>query len=139
MEQTATDIKLPNIDFAALDTEIEIAFTEEVESYIRNLPWSETTADETKTLVAGNIRAYARRERITGPLNGFITKLAERLSALGKENATLLTENAELKAKLAEAEKVIAAFAQYDGTALFAGVQHQFIDMAKNYLKERNT
>jgi len=76
--------EMPDLDLAALDTEIEMAWSNEVEEYIRNLTWSDGTSDEMKMLVAGNIRGFANRERINGSLNGFISKLAQKLGELGK-------------------------------------------------------
>lgn len=48
---------------AEQDTAREIEWSEGVEAYIRALPWSSDATDEVKTLVAGNIRAYAAHVR----------------------------------------------------------------------------
>lgn len=47
------------------DTELEIAESEAVEKYIRELKWSDSATEHEKTLVGGNIRAFAAslRER----------------------------------------------------------------------------
>jgi hypothetical protein len=37
----------------------EVASSEEVEGYIRSLKWSDYVGDEARTLVVGNIRAFA--------------------------------------------------------------------------------
>ena len=42
-----------------LQTEIEVAQSEVVEEYIRELPWDEDDTDRDKNLVAGNIRGFA--------------------------------------------------------------------------------
>jgi len=68
----------------AKDTAQEIAETERVESYIRSIVWtdlggSEYTIDEVRTLVAGNIRAFAAWERTQEPSTN-----AERLALFGR-------------------------------------------------------
>lgn len=42
-----------------INTQLEINRLEKVEKYIRSLKWSKEAIDYEKTLVAGNIRAYA--------------------------------------------------------------------------------
>ncbi len=46
-----------------LETKIETEWSQKIEDYIQSLDWSEETPDYTKTLVAGNIRAYAAHLR----------------------------------------------------------------------------
>lgn len=47
-----------------IQTDLDTALsTEAVDAYIAALPWSETTSNETKTMVAGNLRAFAARLR----------------------------------------------------------------------------
>lgn len=77
----------------------------EIEEYIRSLPWSEETSDETRTLVAGNLRAlyyklsvvvreqlpkfYVWRRRKPGPEDGLVKfRVGSHLYSSNVQSAT---------------------------------------------------
>lgn len=92
---------------AELETEIEVAKNAEVDEYIKTIDWSDTPADR-KTLIIGNIRAYAcRKTSPETPINQLITRLAVEL---GKRSAA----TAALEAKLAKAEAALEHYADSD-------------------------
>lgn len=45
----------------AVETKTELTRTDDVEAYIRQLPWSDDTNDYVRSLVAANLRAFAAR------------------------------------------------------------------------------
>lgn len=52
----------------ALLDQLGLTLPEKVETYIRSLPWSEEATEADRTLVAGNLRAFAAAIRSSAPL-----------------------------------------------------------------------
>lgn len=80
------------IDLAAIDTQIEIEQEREVTEWAAGIDWSGID-DDTRTLIIGNVRGFHGRKGADLPINRFITKLTDRITALRSRLAAVEKDN----------------------------------------------
>ena len=86
---------IDDIDLAAIDTQIAVEREKDISEYLQTLKWADDTPENIKTLVAGNIRGFAAHDWRNGHLNGFISKLVERLGQIDKPSLRSRLDDAE--------------------------------------------